>query len=290
MSVARAPEIRGVWFPLETPMNVDACLIRVRHPVGGEGANTTTMAPTPRKKPTARAAKPATTKSTSVRTPVKAASKKTTKSAADRATAKKGAARKRTTAVKKSAPRKKTDPVRGSAPRKTAATVKNSAIRKAKAAAPIAIKRSSSTKKVVSQRTGNAKTERKKVVTKRAGSKTAKRKSSSLGSRERAVPAKAPQRKGKKPGGEHALYEKEVEQLEHQRKTPVPAVNVPKRAEGNSQPEATYDPTPDTYVPPRGQTALDRNVQSERVAGMRRSRARMARTGIPNAGGRRRRG
>lgn len=41
------------------------------------------------------------------------------------------------------------------------------------------------------------------------------------------------------------------------------------------RPSPTFDPTPDTNVPPRGQTAFDRNAQSERVAANKASRARI---------------
>lgn len=136
----------------------------------------------------------------------------------------------------------------------------------------------------------NTKTGRKTAMKEQATTKTSKRTKKSMSSGSRVVNAKSLQRKGKKRDGEHALYKKEIEQLDYQGKARVPAENAPQRTEGHSQPGATYDPTPDTYVPPRGHTALERNVQSERVAGMRRDRARMGRTGIPNAGGRRRRG
>jgi hypothetical protein len=41
------------------------------------------------------------------------------------------------------------------------------------------------------------------------------------------------------------------------------------------QPDATFDPTPDTNVPMRGQTSFQHNVQSERVAAQKGQRARM---------------
>lgn len=41
------------------------------------------------------------------------------------------------------------------------------------------------------------------------------------------------------------------------------------------RPGATFDPTPDTNVPPRGHTAFDRNTQTERVAANKASRARI---------------
>lgn len=46
-------------------------------------------------------------------------------------------------------------------------------------------------------------------------------------------------------------------------------------AQPTPRPSPTFDPTPDTNVPPRGQTAFDRNAQSERVAANKASRARI---------------
>ncbi len=43
----------------------------------------------------------------------------------------------------------------------------------------------------------------------------------------------------------------------------------------NVRPEATFDPTPDTKVPPRGHTSFDRESQTERVAANKGKRARM---------------
>ncbi|MBK9175258.1 MAG: hypothetical protein IPM46_02745 [Flavobacteriales bacterium] len=40
-------------------------------------------------------------------------------------------------------------------------------------------------------------------------------------------------------------------------------------------PAATYDPTPDTKVPPRGHTSFDHNAQSERAAALKGQRARI---------------
>ncbi|MBL7950495.1 MAG: hypothetical protein JNM62_02140 [Flavobacteriales bacterium] len=97
--------------------------------------------------------------------------------------------------------------------------------------------------------------------------------------------------KGEATAREFALYGKEVEQVKHQRRTPEPAADVlPDASKEHMLPKATYDPTPDTNVHPRGHTGPDRFAQSERVAAMRRTRARNARTGIPNAGNRKRRG
>jgi len=41
------------------------------------------------------------------------------------------------------------------------------------------------------------------------------------------------------------------------------------------RPDATYDPTPDTNVPMRGQTSFQHNAQSERAAALKGQRARI---------------
>jgi len=43
-----------------------------------------------------------------------------------------------------------------------------------------------------------------------------------------------------------------------------------------AQPDATFDPTPDTNVPLRGHTSFQHNAQSERVAALKGQRARMS--------------
>lgn len=85
-----------------------------------------------------------------------------------------------------------------------------------------------------------------------------------------------------------ALYGKEMEQVDHQQRKGGELKDDERRAQKNALPQATFDPTPDTNVPPRGHTGPDRFAQTERVSAMRKTRARLSRPGTPNAGNKKR--
>jgi hypothetical protein len=58
-------------------------------------------------------------------------------------------------------------------------------------------------------------------------------------------------------------------------RTRNPAVPKPPHAPGAKNPDATFDPTPDTHVPPSGHTvSYGRRAQTERAAAGKGKRAR----------------
>lgn len=172
----------------------------------------------------------------------------TRKSASKRTTAKKVAKK---AAVKKSITKKST--TKKSAPRKVA-------------------------KKAVARKTAAKKVARKVAPRKRVSAK----RSAEIPAR-KAAPAKKVSARKEAPQRHQALYAKEVETMDHQQKAPAPKQDhhMPEA----ELPKATFDPTPDTYVPPRGQTS-PHHYQSERAAALQRQRARFSHKSIPNATGR----
>ena len=107
-----------------------------------------------------------------------------------------------------------------------------------------------------------------KPVTKVAATKKAVKPARPVAKPKAVVTPSAPlsARASEKPTG-HAQQQSEA-------RTPVAEIAAVDPFE--AQPDATFDPTPDTNVPMRGHTSFPHNAQSERVAALKGQRARMS--------------
>lgn len=190
-------------------------------------------------------------------------------------------------------PRKQARRARTTEPAARKKTARSSSATKATKGKTAAVKKAASAKKKSARKSAVKKTAAKKPAQRKAVKKSALKKAASRkpATTKRAKPAlvkKAAARKGPLTRGdgsrrEPALYAKEVEAVKHQMEAPIPKDD--RHAPEPERPHATFDPTPDTHVHPRGHTGPDRH-QSERAAALRQQRARFSQKSIPNATGR----